>query len=264
MDLIDPEVVVWDILVIFSVSVLILLISIRLNLPVIVGFLITGVVIGPSCLGLINADREAKILAHIGVVLLLFSLGMEFSLKKIIKFRKLFFLGGGLQVTLTILIGIAVGLILKRPPGEAVFLGFLLSLSSTAIVLRILEERGETASPHASPILSILIFQDIAVLPMAMAIPFLSTIAHPGEFQIPNIFSLHLLLIPVILIAAYKIVPRILQAIADTKSRELFLISILMICIVITYGSWKAGLSLSLGAFFAGWSSRSQSIGMRR
>lgn len=252
MEPINPEVVIWNILVIFSVSVLVLLISMRLKIPVIVGFLITGVVIGPSCLGLIRASHEAKVLANIGIVLLLFTVGTEFSLHKILQFRKLFIFGGGLQVILTVAAGIGIGYFLKMPLAETVFLGFLLSMSSTAIVLRILEERGEMASSQAKPILSILIFQDLAVIPMAIMVPLLSAIATKEGFDVSKFFTMHLIVVPVFLVATYKLVPKILRAIADTKSRELILISVLMICIVITYGSWKAGLSLSLGAFFAG------------
>ncbi|CRX38080.1 cation:proton antiporter [Estrella lausannensis] len=252
MELLNPEVVIWNILVIFSVSVLVLLVSMRLKLPAIVGFLITGVVIGPNCLGLIQASHESRILAQIGVVLLLFTVGTEFSLRRILRFRKLFILGGGLQVILTVAVGFVIGSLLQRPFGEAIFLGFLLSMSSTAIVIRILEERGEMASPHAKPMLSMLIFQDLAVIPMIVMIPLLGSFATREEQHAMDFFSLHLIAAPVVLIAAYVIVPKILQAIAGTKSRELFLISIILICIAITYGSWKAGLSLSLGAFFAG------------
>lgn len=252
MELIDPQVVLWDILVIFAASSLVLLLSIRLKMPPIVGFLITGILIGPSCLGLISESREAKRLADIGMVLLLFTVGMEFSLKKIIQYRKYFFVGGGLQVICTIAAGFVIGVLLGRPVGEAVFLGFLLSLSSTAIVLRILEERGETASPHAKPMLGMLIFQDLAVIPMVVLTPLLGAIAVLPEADLLRTLFFDVIAILFLLIVGYTIVPKILHAVAKTRSRELFLISILLICFGITYGFWHAGISLSLGAFFAG------------
>jgi hypothetical protein len=163
-----------DVLVIFSLAIGVLLICQRLNLPTVVGFLLTGILAGPYGFGLISAIEEVEILAEIGVMLLLFTIGVEFSLKEFMRMKKSVVLGGSFQVILTFLVSFAIATRLGRPFNEAVFIGFFISLSSTAIVLKILQEKAEFDSPHGRMALAVLIFQDIAVVPMILFTPLLA------------------------------------------------------------------------------------------
>ena len=158
-----------DIIIIFILSIAVILVCHRLKIPSIVGFLITGILAGPHGLGIVGAVHEVKLLAEIGIVILLFTIGMEFSIKRLLSIEKIVLMGGSLQVVLTILaVSLFAGLA-GRPLNEAFFLGFLISLSSTAIVLKLLQEKAEVESPHGKTALGILIYQDIAVVPMTVS-----------------------------------------------------------------------------------------------
>jgi len=171
-----------DILTIFGLSVTVLYICHRVRIPTVVGFLLTGLLAGPHGLGLVKAAEAIEILAEVGVVLLLFTIGLEFSLKSLWKIRKLVLISGFSQVLLTFLAALIIVLALGRSLPEAVFIGFLISLSSTAIVMKILQEKAEVESPHGNTTLGILIFQDIIVVPMMLFIPLLAgTAGNYGE-----------------------------------------------------------------------------------
>ena len=241
-----------DVLVIFSLAIGVLLVCQRVNLPIILGFLLTGVLAGPYGFRLISAIHEVEILAEIGVMLLLFTIGVEFSLKEFMRMKKSVVLGGSLQVILTFLASFAISTRLGRPFNEAVFIGFFISLSSTAIVLKILQEKAEFDSPHGRMALAVLIFQDIAVVPMILLTPLLT-----GEGDLLG-RSLALMAIKgvgvFVLVAASArwIVPGLLHQIARSRSRELFLLSVLVMCFGVAWLTYLAGLSLALGAFLAG------------
>jgi CPA2 family monovalent cation:H+ antiporter-2 len=241
-----------DILVIFSLAIGVLLICQRLKLPTVVGFLFTGILAGPYGLGLISAIGEVEVLAEIGVMLLLFTIGVEFSLKEFMRMKKSVILGGSLQVVLTFLVSFAISTRLGRPFNEAVFIGFFISLSSTAIVLKILQEKAEFDSPHGRTALAVLIFQDIAVVPMILFTPLLAgEAAHLGKslgflaLKGVGVFAL-------VAVSARWIVPGLLYQIARSRSRELFLLSVLVMCFGVAWLTYLAGLSLALGAFLAG------------
>jgi len=163
-----------DVLTIFGLSVAVLYICHRVRVPTVVGFLLTGLLAGPHGLGLVKALNALEILAEVGVVLLLFIIGLEFSLRNLWKIRKLVFVAGFSQVLLTFAATLIIVRALGRPAAEAVFIGFLVSLSSTAIVMKILQEKAEVESPHGQATLGILIFQDIIVVPMMLFTPLLA------------------------------------------------------------------------------------------
>ena len=241
-----------DIVVIFGLSAAVLFVFHRIKAPTIVGFLLTGIVAGPQVLGLIQATEQVAVMAEIGVILLLFSVGIEVSLKNILEIKKYVLVGGSLQVILTILAVFAVLVGIGLPAGEALFFGFLISLSSTAIVLRIIQKRDEFDSIYGKTTLGILIFQDIAVVPMMLITPLL-----PGATQISTESPLLMLakglgLMIMVIICAKWIVPPLLFYIAKTRDRELFLLSIVAICFAVAWATQMAGLSLGLGAFLAG------------
>jgi len=241
-----------DIAVVFVLSVIVLSIFHRIKAPTIIGFLITGVLAGPQGLGLIRAADQVDVLAEIGVILLLFTIGLEVSLKDLLKIKKYVLIGGPLQVILTIIVVFAILRFAGLPMGESMLLGFLVSLSSTAIVLRIIQSRAEFYSPHGRTTLGILIFQDIAIVPMMLITPLLPGVTG-GVTESPlAILAKGLGLIVLVIISAKWIVPNVLDHIAMTGDRELFLLSIVAICFAVAWITSLAGLSLGLGAFLAG------------
>lgn len=242
-----------DIVIILGLSIVVLLVFDKLKLPAILGFLVTGAIAGPHALSLVSDVHEVELLAEVGVILLLFIIGIKFSLRELLKAKKLIFIGGGLQVLLVI--AIVYGLMMGAGwnTGRALFMGFLLSLSSTAIVLQLLQKRNELTSPHGRTILSILIFQDIVVVPMMLFTPMLSRTTDAGMQASPWMILIKAVLVVAgALLAARWVVPYILRVVVRSRSRELFLISILVICFAIAWTTSYIGLSLSLGAFLAG------------
>jgi len=241
-----------DIVIIFGLSIAILFICHKLKLPAIVGFLITGILAGPHGFRLIDGVHEVEILAEIGVVLLLFTIGIEFSFTNLLQIKKSVILGGSLQVLFTIA---ATFLIIKQigwSSSQALFIGFLISLSSTAIVLKLLQERGEMDSPHGRTCLGILIFQDIAVVPMLLFTPLLAGATGDIGKTLLILTAKGIGVILFVIVSANWVVPEILFQVAKVRSRELFLLSIVAMCFAIAWLTSSMGLSLALGAFLAG------------
>ncbi|QSZ67595.1 potassium transporter KefB [Methanofollis aquaemaris] len=247
------ELILNDIIVIFALSIAILFLCSRLKIPGIVGFLITGMVAGPHALGLIDDPQSVQNLAEIGVVLLLFTIGMEFSFQHLLRIRRAVLVGGTLQVVLTVLAVAAAGLFFGLAPGHAIFFGFLLSLSSTAIVLSLLQERSEVESPHGRTALGILIFQDLVIIPMMLLVPFLAGEGgEPSSGAVMAFLVTSVGLIAYVVVSAKWLVPKLLFHAARLRSREIFLLSIIVVCLFTAWLTQSAGLSLSLGAFLAG------------
>lgn len=232
-------------------SALIAYIGYRLKLVPIVGFLLTGVIIGPHALGLVNNQELVDATAQIGVILLLFTIGIEFSLEKLAKIKQLVFGGGGLQVVLTTLITLLVLSAFGVPWQAGLFTGFLVALSSTAIVLKLLGSKGETNSEPGQGALGILIFQDLAIIVMVLLIPMLA-----GQAGSPlDIFAAlgkAGLIIVVALVGARRVMPYLLERVAKTCSQELFLLALIATCFGMALLASLAGVSLELGAFLAG------------
>jgi len=241
-----------DIIVIFGLSIAILFVCHRFKIPTIVGFLLTGILAGPHGLGLISAVHEVEELAEVGVVLLLFTIGMEFSLKNLLQIKRSVLLGGSLQVLLTFLAGFAIATEFGTPFGQAVFIGFLISLSSTAIVLKLMQERAEIDSPHGRTTLGILIFQDIIIVPMMLFTPLLAGSQNIAGGSPSLLLAKGIAVIIFVIVSAKWIIPHLLYQIARTKNRELFLLSIISIGLIVAWLTSSAGLSLALGAFLAG------------
>jgi monovalent cation:H+ antiporter-2, CPA2 family len=241
-----------DIVIIFALAIGILCLCHYLRIPAVVGFLITGVLAGPHGLGLVKAVKEVEILAQIGVILLLFTIGMEFSLKELYKIKKSLLVGGSIQVGLTIVAVVILALIWGKPVNQAAFMGFLLSLSSTAIVLKILQDKAQVESPHGRKALAILIFQDLIVVPMILFTPVLAG-GEEGILKALGIFILKgIAIIAFVAVSAYLVVPQLLFRIAKTRSREIFMLSLVAICFAVAWLTSSIGLSLALGAFLAG------------
>ena len=244
--------IIKDIVVILLVSIPIILLFNKLKLPSIAGFLIAGLIIGPFGFQLISNTGEIEIMAEIGVILLLFTIGLEFSLKELAKMKKLLLFGGGLQVLITILVSAVLLYLLGMDIRQAIFFGMLVSLSSTAIVLKLLSDRGELQTPQGKISVGILIFQDLAIVPMFLLIDILGT---SGEVDFVSIVIRLLTAVGVIafiLFAAKYLSPKLLYYLARTRIRELFTVGIILILLGTAYLTHNFGLSFALGAFIAG------------
>jgi monovalent cation:H+ antiporter-2, CPA2 family len=241
-----------DLIIIFLLSLLVILLFRRFKMPAVLGFLVTGIIAGPHALALIKNVAQIEVIAEIGVILLLFTIGIEFSLKALIRTRRVVFLGGSLQVILTICTTAGILLLLGRSLNMAIFGGFITAMSSTAIVLKLLQERAEVQSSQGRAIMGILIFQDIAVVPMMLLIPMLSGNA-PKEGTSLAILGLKIAGILLFLFVMVRwITPRLLHMVALMKRKDMFLLTLLLLAFSIAWLTSFIGLSLALGAFLAG------------
>ncbi|RNC85416.1 MAG: sodium:proton exchanger [Balneola sp.] len=240
-----------EIVALFLVSVLIAFICYKLKLVPIVGFLIAGVVIGPNALGLVQDQELVDMLAEIGIILLLFTIGIEFSLEKLARIKSAIFIGGGVQVLLTVASVVGIFLLLNINWKIGIYTGFLVALSSTAIILGLLSEQKKTDSPVGRLSLAVLIFQDFAIIAMVLLVPLLSG-ESGSTADILLVLGKAVLLIVGIVLLARKIVPWILDKVAQTRRQELFLLTVMAICFGTAALTNLANVSLALGAFLAG------------
>ncbi|MDD4136463.1 MAG: cation:proton antiporter [Methanoregula sp.] len=247
-----------DILLVFAVALVVGMVFNRIRVPPLVAFILTGAIVGPYGFSLIKGQDQVASLAEIGIILLLFTIGLEFSFKDLWRIRVIAIAGGALQVGLSFAFFCGLAFLIGLPANEAILMGFLFSLSSTAIVLKILHQKGEMDSPHGSIVLGILIFQDLAAIPMIMAIPFLASI--PLLASTPLLSSdalirlvINDLIIVLILVACAKwVIPRIMYEIARTRNQELFLLVIVLTCFGVAWLVSFTGISLAIGALLAG------------
>ena len=244
--------IIKEIVIILALSAVMIFIFNRLKLPSILGLLITGMLAGPYGLGFISDLKEVDILEEIGIIFLLFIIGIEFSLKSLISIRKAVLIGGSIQVLVSALVFFLILWWFGLTVPQAIFTGFLFSFSSTAIVLKILQEKENIKSPHGKIAVGILIFQDLAVVPMILFTPFIA-----GQTQNVGVTAgwLILKIILVIFVVLYGgryLIPKVVDLVARTKSKELFIMTIMLICFAVAWATHTLGLSLALGAFFAG------------
>ncbi len=241
-----------DLVVIFALAVVAAVVCHQLRIPTSIGLLLAGVLAGPDVLALIRNVHQIELLAEIGVVLLLFVIGLEFSLAEVSHLRHKFLVGGSLQFFVTAGI-VALGTVaLGSSTPQAAYIGFVVALSSTAVVLRLLQDKAELDTPHGRSILAILIYQDIAVVPVMLMAPLL---AGTGGSALTSLGGLAARVLGVALFAyvAYRwAVPWILERITRTRSSEAFLLGVFLLCVGIALLTQSVGLSLALGAFLAG------------
>src|SRR5215203_3603406 len=197
-----------DLLIILLVSVPVAVACLRLKLPLLVGLMLTGIVIGPYGLGLIKELEAIEILAEIGVMLLLFTIGLEFSLRRLREMKRHVLIGGGLQVGLTVAAAAVVAVFFGRELNQAVFFGFLVALSSTAIVLKSYAERNETDAPHGRAGVGILLFQDISIVIMLLVIPVLAGSGGTGT-DVAVGLGKSLVALAAIVVGAWLLLPKI-------------------------------------------------------
>jgi monovalent cation:H+ antiporter-2, CPA2 family len=243
-----------ELAVVALVAVAVTVLLARLKLPTVAGLLAAGALLGPFGLGLATSVAAIEMLAEVGVVLLLFTIGLELSLARLKDIMRSAALGGAIQVGLTTLATALVAKLLGESTAKAVFWGFAFALSSTAIVLRALTERRELDAPHGRFIVGTLIFQDLCVVPMVLIVPLLAQGAEPqaAALEVGGALAKAALMVVGTLLIARFIVPRVLDAVDASRSREVFLLAILGLCIGTAWLTSLAGLSLALGAFLGG------------
>ena len=241
-----------EIIILFLLSILVNTVCVKVRLPATVGFLLTGILCGPSLLGIVSDRHSVDVLAELGVALLLFTIGMELSGEALSRLKKPVFVGGTLQIALTILAIFSILLLQGRDWRLGIFFGCLVALSSSAIVLRLLQEKGATNTPHGRLALAILVFQDILVAPMLLMVPLLAgTVTLSWQSALFATGEIALVLVGVLVFARFGL-NRLMAAVVRTRARELLLLTTLGLCMGLALLTAKLGLSLSLGAFLAG------------
>lgn len=244
--------VLTDIIVILTSAVVIVLVSHKLKLPAIIGFLITGILIGPGGLRWVADGEMVQTLSEIGVVMLLFVVGLEFSPAHLKAIRRSFWYGGSLQISATIFAVSIVFFTFHFSWEQSIFYGFIIAVSSTAVVLRELTERRELDTLTGRTSLGILLFQDFAIVPMAALIPFLAGRVKASWSQLGLRALVISLAIILGLMTTRKLLPLLFLMVARTRVREIFVLTALLMCLGIAFLTSLLGLSPALGAFIAG------------
>jgi len=241
-----------DIVIIFALSTLVNLIFTRFKIPTVLGYLLTGVIAGPHFLSLVSEGNKIELLAEIGVVLLLFTIGMEFSLQHLLKIRRIVFLGGLLQVTFTAGVFFIAFYLFGMSWQVSIFIGFLAALSSSALVLKILQERSELTSNYGRTVLGILIFQDLLLAPLLLLSNLLADYSIDIQRELIVLSVKVVFIIGLVYAGNRWLFPKLLHQIALAKNQELFMMSIFLICFAIALLTSRLGMSLAFGAFLAG------------
>ena len=243
--------VLRDLVILVAVAIPVVILAQRLRVPTVVGFLLTGIAIGPNALGLVAQPDSVAALAEVGVVLLLFAIGLELSLSRIVRMGQWVLRGGGLQVVATIAAVAGAALALGAPVRLAVFFGALFALSSTAIILKVYTDRAELDTPHGRVVVAILLFQDLCVVPLMLVTPLLAGTS-PGVGSAARSVVLSVVVVATLVIGGRLAVPRALRRIAELRNREIFTLSVVFIGLGAAYVTSAFGMSLALGAFLAG------------
>ena len=241
-----------EILLVLSMATAVAVVFEKFRLPAILGFLLTGVIIGPHGFGIVSNGEHIRMLAEIGVVLLMLTIGLEFSVDRLRGMQNIAVFGGTLQI----FISIAVSLLFAWWRGwtfyEGFFLGSVIALSSTAIVLKYLMDRGEIDSPHGRIAIAILIFQDLAVVPLMI---FLSAFGQSID-SVGLALGIALLKTVLLLAGAFVfsryLLPQLLYRVAAIRNREIFFLFSVVVCLGMAWGSGALGLSMAIGALLAG------------
>ncbi len=244
--------IIKDIVIILLVSLTIIVLFNKLNIPSIVGFLIAGIIIGPYTFKLITDVKQIDSIAQIGVILLLFTIGLEVSFQQMLRIKKFVFYGGTLQILLTIFISAFILVIYGFDISASIFSGMLISLSSTTIILSLLSQANELDSPHGQISLGVAIFQDLMLVPMVLLLPI---IGQKTVFSFSNLLTQLFFAfgtLTVIFILAKFLMPRVMLFLAKLKIKEVFTIGVLLMLLGTAYLTNLSGLSFALGAFIAG------------
>ncbi|MBN2424539.1 MAG: cation:proton antiporter [Calditrichaceae bacterium] len=241
-----------ELIIILLLAVIIIIIASRLKIPSALGFLLTGVILGPSALGLIETTSDIEILAEIGIIILMFTIGLEFSISKIRNMKRAFFQLGGLQVAVGWLVFFFILLWQDYSVNQSFVIAFILVLSSTAIVLKILQDKDEIGTPVGLNSTGILLFQDAALIPFMLLLPSVNQFS--GSFDMDFIYKMIVSIIGVIVvfILSKLFIPRVFTFIVKAKIPELLMVSVIVFIFSISFLTHYLGASLAMGAFIAG------------
>ena len=239
-------------LILLASAVVVVVLFRILAIPAILGYLLVGAVVGPHALALVADTEDQRYLAEFGVVFLMFSVGLEFSLPQLMAMRRTVFGFGAAQVAVMMLLGVAGAIAAGLPLSAGVIIGGIIAMSSTAIVSKILSERMQLHSAHGRQIMGVLLFQDLAVIPLLVLIP---ALALSGE-EIAGAIGMALLKAAVVLVLVLFLgqatMRSLFHLVARQKSSELFVLFVLLVTLGLAFVTELAGLSLALGAFLAG------------
>lgn len=241
-----------DLAVVLAASFPVLFVCRRLKLPQVVGFLVTGVAIGPHALGWVREAGRVESIAEFGVALILLFVGLEFPIRRLKALGRTSLVGGTLQMTLTAVAGYALARVSGRASNEAVLLGLLVAVSSTAVVLPILKQRDELASPYGRRFLAVALFQDLAVIPILLFLPALVSSSGPGAAAVAGRVAVAIASVALLVAVARRVAPRLLDAVARMGSRETFTGAVVVLVLAMVAAGEKAGVSAAMGAFAAG------------
>ncbi len=244
--------ILFEIVLVFGAALVVIALSHRLRLPAVVGFLLAGILIGPYGLELVPDTRHVEAFAELAVALMLFTFGLDLSSEEVRRLGRLFAFGGGLQATLTIVIGISAALIFGAGWPLAIFCGFVLTLSSTAIVLKSYTDSREIEAPHGRLALGILLFQDVLIVPMLLIVPILAGGHNHSTAGALGGLGEGLAVMVGLFLAGRFLVPALLGFLARTGIREVLLLAALFVCLGSALITHHLGLSMALGAFLGG------------
>lgn len=239
-------------LILLATAVAVVVVFRRLSLPAILGYLLVGAVIGPNALGWVTDSVGQRHLAEFGVVFLMFSIGLEFSLPQLSAMRKIVFGLGGLQVVLTLVLVAGMARLAGLPWSAAVVIGGIASMSSTAIVSRTLAERMQLSSAYGRQTMGVALFQDLAVVPLIVMIPTLTKPADEMAAAIGIASAKAAVVLAIVLFFGQRVMRKLFDVVARQKSSELFVLSVLLVTLTLSFVTERAGLSAALGAFVAG------------
>lgn len=239
-------------LIILGFSIPVIYLFNKVKLPSIIGFLITGIVIGPFGLKLIDDTAGIQFMAEIGVAFLLFTIGIEIQFSRFLKNLSEIFLSGGLQILCTFIVGMLIGLAMQLSLNQSIFVGFILTHSSSALILKLLKDRSDEDSPQGKISIGVILSQDLMVVPMMLMIPFLAGGSGPDALMIIWKMFKSILIIVVILAAARYVIPFMLERLVSMNMRDVLVITSVVVAMGIAWITESLGLSLAIGAFLAG------------
>ncbi len=241
-----------DLAVVLAIATGVAFLFSKLRLSVVAAFLVAGAILGPTGAGLVSEPEMVDALAEIGVVLLLFTVGLEVPLSGLGRMRREVLRAGGIQTSLAVLLVAAVMAAAGFPAPEAVFIGFVVSLSSTAIVLKVYADRMQLDSSHGRVAFGILLFQDMAVIPMMLLVPSLRQWETAQGSAVLVTLAKAGIGVAALLVLARFLIPRLLKAVIRLNSREVLAMTVLFVCLGTAFVASRWGLSLGMGAFLAG------------
>ena len=242
-----------NICAIFGVATAVIIICRLLNIRYIIGYLITGVLLSPNTSTYFARMDEVDVYAEIGIILLLFTIGLEFSFTNLKKIQRYVLGGGSAQVFFTIVLTAVILWLLMRPSWEeSIFWGFLYALSSTAIVIKTLQDANKIATPHGKFILAVLLFQDIMIVPLMLFTPILAGVGGNLLPALGWLLGKLILMGGIAYVLTRFVIPYLLKTVMKVQSQEVFLIATIFIVTGIALLTEQLGLSLALGAFIAG------------